>query len=79
MSNAMQKVKAPLEPMPDYGDLFPVLEFVERCNLGLFIDYDGTGYYATKEGYSRAHEAQPSEIKAGNINKEFTHVAWFNR
>jgi hypothetical protein len=70
--------KEELEPLPDYGDLMTLDEFIEHCNSGAFINYDGTGHYATKTKMSRLY-ATPSKIKAGNIDRSWTHVMWFNR
>ena len=71
-------MREPMTAIPDYGDLMALEEFVECVNSGGFIDYDGTGYYATDKEYSEI-EAIPSVIKKGVINKKFSHVLWFNR
>src|SRR5271157_1523865 len=55
-------------------DLMPVADFVDQVKHGCFIDYDGSGYYATEKEQSRLR-AVPSEIAHGKINKVFTHVA----
>lgn len=67
-----------LYPLPDYGDLIELSEFVANCNDGLFSDYDGTGYYAIPGFHSKKY-AIPSQITAGVIDSNWTHVAWFNR
>jgi len=67
----------PIEP--DYTDLMTLDEFVDCVKTGLFIDYDGSGYYATESLYDRDSPAIPSEIKQGKINSSYTHVAWFNK
>ncbi len=64
------------EPMPPYGDLFTREEFSERVRLGLFINYDGTGYFATKDGMNRANRVDCSKLE---FPEWATHVAWFNR
>jgi hypothetical protein len=66
-------------PIPYYGDLFPVNTFVEYCKEGLFINYDGSGYYADEDGFYRDLPALPSQIIKGEINKEFKFVIWFNK
>lgn len=65
-------------PKNERGDLIPIKKFIEYCECGCFIDYDGCGYYATKTKDSKI-EAMPSEIKHGNINEKFRYVRWFNR
>jgi hypothetical protein len=66
------------EPLPDYGDLFTLKEFEQDCKSGMLIDYDGTGYYAFKDEMSDK-PANPSYFKAGDIDRDFTHVMWFNK
>ncbi len=65
-------------PIPDYGDLMTLDEFIENCEDGLFIDYDGFGHYATATEMSSI-EVCPSDITTGDIRREWTHVCWFNR
>ena len=78
-------LKLNLKPLPNYGELIPIRKFIDYCRTGSFIDYDGTGYYATEYGMSDL-DAIPSYIRTGyiqngidNTNKNFTHVMWFNR
>jgi hypothetical protein len=66
-------------PMPDYGDLYTLGEFLAMVEDGALIDYDGSGYYADGESYRRDRQAVPSEMKKGKVMREFTHVAWFNK
>ena len=40
------------EPIPKYGDLMTLDNFIECCQTGGFIDYDGHGYYAMKDKMS---------------------------
>ncbi len=72
-------IEIELEPWPDYGDKFTIDEFVQEVRNGNFINYDGSGYYATEQGMSRI-PAIPSEIGYTRWGmKGFTHVAWFNK
>ena len=59
-------------------DIYTLDEFLEECRSGLFLDTDGSGNYA-KEGVIYWVDANPSDFMAGRINKEYTHVAWFNK
>ncbi len=74
----------PLEPFmklkngETLGDLFTLANFEEYCKTGMFVDYDGSGYYATENGVSRI-EANPSEVRAGKVIRAFTHVMWYNK
>lgn len=66
------------ERIPDYGDVYTIDVFVELCKEGSLIDYDGSGYYAYVDKMSRMN-ALPSKMVVGDIEKEFTHVVWFNK
>ncbi len=61
------------------GDLMKLSDFVEGCKVGpLFTDYDGFGYYATKDKESDI-TVYPSDIMSGVYRKDFTHVVWYNK
>jgi hypothetical protein len=66
------------EPLPDYGDLFPLEEFITMCRNRFLINYDGSGCYATARRMARL-DARPSDIAGGRIDRRFSHVMWFNR
>jgi len=70
-----------LKPLPDHGDLMPFADWLESVNDGFFIDYDGHGHMATKDGYSPKHPVYPSQWK--NKVERWpawaTHVVWYNR
>jgi len=42
-------MKEKLELIPNYGDHMTLEQFIGSCKSGCFIDYDGYGYYATKD------------------------------
>lgn len=67
-----------MEPIPSYGDHMTMEHFVNCCQVGGFIDYDGSGQYATATEMSDII-VEPSDIKSGVYRKDFTHVVWFNR
>ena len=67
-----------LEKIPDYGDIMTLKEFIEQVKDGCLIDYDGTGYYATKNRITNL-SVYPSDIYKGKINKRWSHIMWFNR
>ncbi len=58
------------------GDLMPVSEFLEACEDGFFIDYDGYGYPVKDNKY---HKLQIYPSCAFLIPSEATHIMWFNR
>jgi hypothetical protein len=61
------------------GDLMTISDFIEGCKVGpLFTDYDGFGYYATKDKESDI-TVYPSDIMSGVYRKDFTHVVWYNK
>lgn len=65
------------------GDLFTIEEFANCCEVGpLFVDSDGEGYYAKEvDGHiSESNRiASPARIAGGDVNKDFTHVCWYNK
>lgn len=58
--------------------LMTLEHFIECCECGGFIDYDGFGLYATETEVSDV-EVEPSDITCGDIRREFTHVCWYNK
>lgn len=54
-------------------------EFVDCCECGGFIDYDGYGYLACEE-YMTDKVVYPSDVVSEEFCPgEYTHVVWFNR
>ena len=68
-----------MKPNPNYGDLIPVEDFIEAVTVGAFIDYDGHGYWANKEGHETSVEVRPSTVRKMLPPDWATHVLWFNR
>jgi hypothetical protein len=67
-----------MHPIPDYGDHMTLEIFLACVMSGQFTDDDGHGNYATTEKmYDK--EALPSAMFCGIIDKNYTHVVWFNR
>ncbi len=60
-------------------DLIPSKEFRDNVMMGVFTDYDGSGYYSDGINYFRNKPAQPSIIYKNGINTDFSNVAWFNK
>lgn len=67
-----------LEPLPNYGDVMSLKEFIECVKGGGFIDYDGYGHYV-KDNQMTDIEIYPSDVKSKNIRNEFDTIIWFNR
>lgn len=77
------------EPIPEYGDLMTMEEFIASVKAGLFIDYDGFGNYSdgkrvlhrtlSEENDYEPLIVNPSDVKKGKIRKGFSHVVWYNR
>jgi hypothetical protein len=74
----MDKIKYGKIPGPEDCAFMSLKDFVYSVECFSFVDDDGVGYYATKDKMSNLI-AQPSAIKKGIINKNFTHVVWFNK
>lgn len=72
------KIEITMRELPNYGDLFTLEKFIEDCEKGYFIDYDGHGYYATDNMISDI-KVKPSFIKKGQVLRQFSHIMWFNR
>jgi hypothetical protein len=66
------------EDVPNYGDVMLLKEFIEHVNSGGFIDYDGHGKYVRDNRMSDIY-IYPSDIKRGNVRKDFDTIVWFNR
>lgn len=60
-------------------EVMTVQEFEECVINGLFIDYDGSGYYSDGKMIFRDKPAIPSQIYKNGIDKSFSHVVWFNK
>ncbi len=68
---------------PDRGqcDLYPLEDFIAMD----FTDYDGTGYYAFVTEGIGSHivktnqYARPDAMRAGAVDRYWTHVVWYNR
>ena len=60
------------------GDVMSLQHFIDCCESGGFIDYDGYGYYV-KDGKESDIYIYPSDVKAGKVRKDFDTVVWFNR
>jgi hypothetical protein len=67
-----------LEPLPDYGDHMTMEEFLDAVDEGCFIDYDGSGEYATATHTSNK-SFRPSTVRNNNEHEKWSHVVWFNR
>jgi len=67
-----------LEPHGEHGDLMTLAEWIEDCESGYFIDYDGYGRIATEDGRTSI-EISPSERTYFDFPAWATHIAWYNR
>ena len=61
------------------GDVFTLETFIENCECGGFTDYGGFGYYSDGIYEYEDFVVYPSAIVEGIINRDFSHVVWFNR
>jgi len=67
-----------LDKIPDYGDHMTMEHFVECCRSGGFINYDGSGRYATADKITDK-PIIPSDVMNDLYDKSYTHVVWFNK
>lgn len=63
------------EPIPDYGDLMTIEEYMECVNGGGFVDYDGFGYASDGKVMFTEKRIRPSDGEPFG----YTHVVWFNK
>lgn len=63
--------------VPDYADVFTIEEFEAACRSHCFTDYDGSGNYV-RDGELYESVCCKS-IANGEIDHNYTHVAWFNK
>lgn len=64
------------EEIPTYGDIISLKEWLECCEDGGFIDYDGFGC-ASNGTHCTKKEYKPSQ--RNKLPKGTTHIIWFNR
>lgn len=74
----METKNITFKPIPEYGDKMTLQEFKDCVDMGLFTNYDGTGYYASRTLMSNK-TVDCSQIYKGKIDNTFTHVIWFNK
>jgi len=66
-----------------YGEVMTVEEFEANCNMGAYIDYDGSGFYCDGESYEwgKSWTAYPSDITMNRDRNpdKCKFVVWFNK
>ncbi len=67
-----------LRSIPEYGDHMTLEEWKDGVASGGFIDYDGYGELATKDGCSDI-EIHPSQLNGFLFPSWCTHIVWYNR
>jgi hypothetical protein len=65
------------DPIPDYGDLMPLADFLSCVEGGLFIDYDGHGHPVKDNLMDSNIWVKPSRLH--EIPADATHIMWFNK
>lgn len=58
--------------VPEYADVMTVEEWLDAVNSGLFVTYDGSGYWVkdNKESNDEVFSSKPEDA---------THVTWYNK
>lgn len=68
-----------MKPHTGRGHIMTLNAFKKAVKNGSFIDYDGSGNYATETEESDI-AIYPSDFdKKDKIRKDFTHIRWYNR
>lgn len=79
LSREYRLIKEPtMGEIPEYGEHLTLNEFVESCESGALINYDGFGNYATEDLCSDIL-VYPSDITANRYRRDFSNVVWYNR
>lgn len=68
-----------MRPISEYADVMTLYKFRRAVADGLFIDYDGVGFYANEDEEDETFYVRPSEIVKHQAPVWATHVAWYNR
>ena len=63
----------------EIGHLMTMEKWLECVSCGGFIDYDGYGNYSDGTHMIRGESVYPSMVKKKKIDKEWSHIVWFNR
>lgn len=67
-------------PIPTYGDLMTIGDWIDAVHQGYFIDYDGVGSYSDGEFvYDNVRRVYPSDVIKNRILTKFSHIVWYNR
>lgn len=70
-------------PVHPDDDLFPLDEFIGLCEDRSVMDSDGHGCYSDGVNVFIQDDPEdlvkPSQILKGNINRNYSHVVWYNK
>jgi hypothetical protein len=61
------------KPIPKYGTVFEIQEFIDDVKQGYIISDDGHGFYADEKGMTSI------PVSCDDILSEFSHIVWFGR
>jgi len=76
---AKKKFELEMTPIESHcGDLMTAESFLVDVMSKCLIDYDGFGYYGNEKEISNI-TVYPSEVMKKGLDKNWTHVMWFNR
>jgi len=80
VSRELRKIKPYklTDSLHKHDDIMTVQDFIENCNCGGFIDYDGFGRYV-KDGLESDIQVHPSDVEHGMLRDDFDHIVWYNR
>ena len=59
--------------MRGYGDCYPLQDFIDAVETGMFTPYDGNGYFVDKNG------KEICDVWVNEIPDEAEYVMWFNK
>lgn len=70
----IKKLEVVKKPIPNYGDLMTMSEFVDNVKCGMFTDDDGCGVYSDGE-----YILDDKYINIYNIDETKSHVVWYGK
>jgi hypothetical protein len=70
--------EAKMGPIEDDDHHMTMADFIDACESGCFIDYDGHGVYATATEKTDIN-VYASDVGKCRIDPRWSHVVWYNR
>lgn len=67
-----------IEKEMQYGDIFTINDFIDCVKDGMFIDYDGHGYF--HDGENKTKESVECNVEfLKSFVEKYPYVCWYNK